>query len=125
MKQERNIKVGSVIQFPLRQFAPLRQGWNGWIFRAGIVEKLYISKSGKKCATVRYCSRIASRYQLLPNTEATTNVLREHLFQYDVDKAQKSFLIFRQYEKNGEQVCWDEDTALLLNHGIIMEEASI
>lgn len=124
MKQAKNVKVGSVVQFPLRQFAPLRHGWNGWIFRAGIVEKLYISKSGKKCATVRYCSRLAGRYQLLPDTEATMNVLREHLFQYDIERAQKSYTEFRQYEKNGESVCWDEDTALLLNHGIIKEETA-
>lgn len=124
MKQAKNIKVGSVIQFPLRQFAPLRRGWNGWIFRAGIVEKLYISKSGLKCATVRYCSRLAGRYQLLPDTEATINLKREHLFDYDVDWAQKSYTEFRNIEKTGELVCWDEDTALLLNHGIIKEETT-
>lgn len=124
MKQAKNVKVGSVIQFPLREFAPLRRGWNGWIFRAGIVEKLYISKSGKKCATVRYCSRRAGRYQLLPNTEATVNVLREHLFQYDVGWQQKMFTEGREAEKNGEEVCWSEDIALLLNHGIIKEETT-
>ena len=54
MKVAKNVKIGDVIQFPHHEFAPLRSGWNGWIFRAGIVEKLYISKSGKKCATVRW-----------------------------------------------------------------------
>lgn len=121
MKQARNIKIGSVIQFPLYEAFPLRSGWNGWIFRAGIVEKLYTSKSGKKCATVRYCSRRAGRYQLLPNTEATMNVLVNRLFQYDVDWQRKLYADGREAENSGEEVCWSEDIALLLNHGIIEE----
>lgn len=121
MRQARNVKIGSVIQFPRTQFAHLRSGWNGWLFSAGIVERLYISKSGKKCATVRYCTRRASRHQLLPNEEATINLLREHLFEYDVERQQKMFLDGREAERNGEQVCWSEDIALLVNHGIIKE----
>ena len=34
MNQAKNIKVGDVVQFPCICFAPLRRGWNGWIFRA-------------------------------------------------------------------------------------------
>ena len=36
MNQAKNIKVGDVVQFPCICFAPLRRGWNGWIFRAAI-----------------------------------------------------------------------------------------
>ena len=124
MKKAKNVQIGSVIQFPRTQFAPLRSGWNGWLFSAGLVEKLYISKSGKKCATVRYCTRRAGRYQLLPNTEATVNVLRDYLFEYDVEWQQKLYTEMRQVEKTGEPVCWSEDIALLLNHGIIKEETA-
>lgn len=123
MVKAKNVSVGDVIQFPLREFAPLRHGWNGWIFRAGIVEKLYISKSGKRCATVRYCSRTAGRYQLLPNVEATINVYRERLFEYSIiDLKTRWYKEGVEAERNGEKVCWDEDTALLVNHGIIKEE---
>lgn len=122
MKKARKVAVGDVIQFPLREFAPLRHGWNGWLFRAGIVERLYISKSGRKCATVRYCSRVAGRYQLLPNTEATINVLRDCLFEYGIiDQKARWYREGREAERNGEEVCWDEDTALLVNHGFIEE----
>lgn len=119
MKVAKNVKPGSVIQFPHHEFAPLRSGWNGWIFRAGIVEKLYISKSGKKCAKVRYCTRCAGRYQLLPNVETTINLKREHLFEYDLEWEAKCIREFLEIEKNGEQVCWSEDAALLVNHNLI------
>ena len=122
MRKAKKVSVGDLIQFPLREFAPFRSGWNGWIFRAGIVEKLYISKSGKKCATVRYCSRTAGRYQLFPHTEATVNVLRDHLFVYDLVDMKAGW--YREgvgIERAGEPVCWDEDTALLVSHGFIKE----
>lgn len=119
MKKARNVKVGDIVQFPAHEFAPMRRGWNGWIFRAAIVERLYISQSGSKCAEIRYCSQRAGRYQLLPNVEATKKIKCDYLFEFDVDSARKSYLEFLEYEKNGEQVCWDNDTALLVNHGII------
>lgn len=119
MKVAKNVKPGSVIQFPHHEFAPMRHGWNGWIFRAGIVEELYISKSGKKCAKVRYCTRCAGRYQLLPNMETTINLKREYLFEYDLEWKAKRIREFLEIEKNGEQVCWSEDAALLVNHNLI------
>jgi len=119
LKVAKNVKIGDVIQFPHHQFAPLRRGWNGWIFRAGIVEKLYISKSGKKCATVRYCTGCAGRYQLLPNKETTINLKREHLFEYNLEWEAKCIREFFEVEKNGERVCWSEDAALLVNHNLI------
>ena len=103
MKIAKNLKVGDLVEIPIYEFAPLRSGWNGWIFRVGVVEKLYISKSGKKCATVRYCSRCAGRYELLPAKEVTKNVLCE----------------FREAEKNGEEICWSEDIAFLVQNGFI------
>ena len=119
MKMVKNPKVGMVIQLPRTQFAPLRSGWNGWLFSAGIIEKLYISKSGKKCATVRWCNRIAGRYQLFPNEEKTINLKCEHLFEYPLELHVRRTREFLEYEKNGEQVCWSEDSALLINHGFV------
>lgn len=118
MKKARNIKVGDVVQFPAYEFAPMRSGWNGWMFRAAIVERLYISKSGIKCAEIRYCSKLAGRYQLLPNEEATKRIKCEYLFEYDVDFHRRTYLDAVEAEKNGEQVCWSVDDALLVNHGI-------
>ena len=119
MKVAKNVKIGDVIQFPRHQFAPLRRGWNGWLFSAGIVEKLYISKSGQKCATVRYCVRRAGRYQLLPNEEATINLKREYLFEYNFEFHANLIREFLEKEKAGEPICWSEDAALLVNHGLI------
>lgn len=118
MKQAKNVKVGDVVQFPHHCFAPMRQGWNGWIFRAAIVERLYTSKNGIPCAVVRYCSRIAGRYQLLPCVEATERIAIKNLFEYNVEFYKKHYEEFKAYEDAGEEVCWDNDTALLVAHHI-------
>ena len=119
MKKAKNVKVGDVIQFPAYQFSQIRTGWNGWIFRAGIVEKIYKgSRTGTMYATVRYCTRIADRYTMLPNVEATMNVRLEHLFEYSLEYHRKLYFEALEAEKNGESVCWDNDDALLVNHGI-------
>ena len=119
MRKAKNIKVGDVVQFPWYEFAPMRKGWNGWLFRAAIVERLYTSTKGYKCAEIRYCSARAGRYQLLPNTEVTKKIRCDYLFEYDVEWTRKLYLEGLEEEKNGEQVCWSEDIALLVNHGII------
>ena len=117
MKRAKNIKVGDVIQFPAHQY-----GFHeyDWIHRAGIIEDFGISKkTGEKVAKVRYCWRRAGRYQLLPDEERTIWIKCKDLYQFNIEQAQEQYREFREYEKNGEQVCWSEDTALLLNHGII------
>lgn len=120
MKIAKNLKVGDLVEIPIYEFAPLRSGWNGWIFRVGVVEKLYISKSGKKCATVRYCSRCAGRYELLPAKEVTKNVLCAHCFKYErLELATRNYREFREAEKNGEEICWSEDIAFLVQNGFI------
>lgn len=120
MKIVKNPYVGQLVQIPAFEFAPMRKGWNGWMFRVGVIEKLYISKSGKKCAKVRYCTGIAGRYQLLPCTEYSKGFAIENVFQWDnLEWMQKQYTEFKSYEDNGEQVCWDQDTAFLLNNGYI------
>lgn len=83
MKRIKNPSVGQLVQVPVIEFAPQRRGWNGWLFRVGVIEKLYISKSGRKCAKVRYCTKRAGRYQLLPCTEYSKGFVIEDVFQWD------------------------------------------
>ena len=64
MKVAKNVKVGDVIQFPRTQFAPLRSGWNGWLFSAGIVEKLYISSLVALLQNLRLINIVVNLCQL-------------------------------------------------------------
>lgn len=121
MRKAKKLEVGKVIQFPHQRFEQGRRGWNGWIFRVGIIEKLFVLPNGKKAATVRFGTGIADKYQLLPNKEDTKNIYQEYLFEYNVEAAQNQYRKFRELEKAGEKVCWSRDTALLVNHGIITE----
>lgn len=120
MKAVKNPKVGQLVRIPAYEFAQMRTGWNGWIFRVGVIEKLYISKSGRKCAKVRYCTKRAERYKLLPCTEYTKNFYIENVFQWDgLAWAQARYTEYKAYEDGGERVCWDEDTAFLVSNGYI------
>lgn len=120
MKQIKNPKVGQLVQVPVYEFAPLRSGWNGWIFRVGMVDSIYISKTGKKCAKVRFCSATAGRYQLLPCKEHISNFLISNVFEWGgLEQVQRNYSKFKQYEINGDQVCWDQDTAFLVQNGFI------
>lgn len=120
MKKVKNPEIGQLVQIPSYEFAPFRSGWNGWVFRVGVIEKLYISKSGRKCAKVRFCTKCAGKYQLLPCTEYSKGFAIENLFQWNgLKMAQKSYTEFKAYETQGEQVCWDADTAFLVSNGYI------
>lgn len=118
MRNAENVKVGDVVQFPCICFAPLRKGWNGWIFRAPIVERLYTSKTGVPCAVVSYCSRTAGRYQLLPCVEATAKVAVKNLFEFNVGFWKERYEKLKAYEDAGEEVCWDNNFVLLASRGI-------
>lgn len=119
MKKVKNVKVGDVVRFPSHHYGLHSYDW---LYRAGIVEAFGTSKkTGERVAKLRYCSSTAGRYELLPNVERTTWIKCKFLYEFDVEKAQRSYREFRGYEKNGEAVCWNEDTALLVNHRIIEE----
>lgn len=38
------VQVGDLVQVPRTQFAPMRRGWNGWLFSDAIVTKKGISQ---------------------------------------------------------------------------------
>ena len=119
-KSVTNPHVGQLVQIPAIEFAPYRSGWNGWLFRVGVIEKLYLSKTGRKCAKVRYCTQRAGRYQLLPCTETVKGFVLENVFDWHgLEAMQRSYTEFKEAEDNGEAICWDEDTAFLLQNGYI------
>lgn len=122
MRKARNVKVGSVVEIPFYQFAPNRRGWNGWIFRLGIVEKIFIgAKTGRMCAKVKYIPHNPGRYEMFPVTYATKVVFLDNCFDpADTIKFQTDGMDrLEEVEKNGEKVCWAEDTALLIEAGVI------
>ena len=44
----KTIKAGDLVQVPRTQFAPLRHGWNGWLFSEAVVlEKRVSKKNGR------------------------------------------------------------------------------
>ena len=48
--------------------------------------------------------------------------VRDCLFEYGIiEQKARWYREGMEAERNGEEVCWDEDTALLVNHGFIEE----
>lgn len=49
----KKLKAGDLVQVPRYQFAPMRRGWNGWLFSEAVVLRKGISlKNGKGIITV-------------------------------------------------------------------------
>lgn len=49
----KKLKAGDLVQVPRYQFAPMRRGWNGWLFSEAVVMRKGISlKNGKGIITV-------------------------------------------------------------------------
>lgn len=91
MKQFKNVKPGDIVQFPHSCFAPYRKGWNGWTFRAAVVDRLYTSKTGKACAKITYCDKIGvdpwDRDVVLEYSEKQVGIVLEKLFEIsDVER---------------------------------------
>jgi len=54
MKLAKNIKVGLIVEVPYYCFAPMRSGWNGWLFTLGEVIKIGKTSQGNDTTLVRY-----------------------------------------------------------------------
>lgn len=142
MRKKRNVKVGDLVQFPYYMFAPMRSGWNGWLFRVGIVEKVFTTAAGKAGATVRYCSYIPtvrniSSYSaycdmLKTAVEATANVKMDCLFDYEDYELKQSKRCIKNVQGLDAETWaqWADDTwggngegiteiAILFNHGFL------
>lgn len=111
MKHAKNVKVGQLVEVPVYEFAPMRTGWNGWEFRVGVVEKLYISKTNCSCAKVRF------RFN---GKEQTRGFLAEHVFEYKyLNLTQKHYTEGKADEAVGKKVHYGEDMIFLAENGFI------
>lgn len=123
MKKARNVKVGDLVQVPVYNFAPHRSGWNGWLFRVGVVENIFKGQaSGRKIARVRYACKLRDKYSRECD-EVEKGFYLENVFAYDslmFDKRRYDEVI--NWEKSGERVCWCEDLAFLANNGYFSKD---
>ena len=118
MKKVRNAKVGDLVKVPVYNFAPHRSGWNGWLFRVGVVENIYTGQAtGRKIACVRYACKLLGKYTI-ECEETVKNFYLEKVFSYDSLLSDKRrYDECREWEKAGERVCWSEDLAFLAKNG--------
>lgn len=42
------VKVGDLVEVPRTQFAPMRRGWNGWLFSEAVVIQKGISAKNRR-----------------------------------------------------------------------------
>lgn len=111
MKHAKNVKIGQLVEVPVYEFAPMRTGWNGWIFRVGIVEKLYVSKANYSCVKVRF------RFN---GEKQTRGFIAENVFEYKyLNLSQKDYTELKVDEEAGKKVCYTEDMIFLAENGFI------
>lgn len=84
------VKSGDLVQVPRTQFAPMRSGWNGWLFSNAIVlRKAKGAKTGKPMIVVNMMVRGKKK-----NDYATVEkpFYAEHVFQTSSVKDAKKFM---------------------------------
>ena len=62
------LQVGDLIQVPRTQFAPMRRGWNGWLFSEAVVIRKGIGRKSKKNVVAGhrrrlFCMRKGGKYE--------------------------------------------------------------
>lgn len=120
MNHAKNLKVGSLIQVPDYCFAPNRRGWNGWLFRAGIIRA--IGKSKRDGATIYQVERCVQGYgnPMSKNPKATVTAWfrKDAIFEKDFFHAEYLTAHPRSHWCNG---CYDEDTEFMIDNGFVAD----
>lgn len=114
MKHAKNLKIGSLVQVPDYCFAPMRHGWNGWIFRAGVIRKIGKSKDGTIVYQVERCTK---NYGYKGDKTTHTSWFRKDaIFEKSFAHAEMVMQHPREYWNNG---CYDEDTEFMIDQGFL------
>lgn len=114
MRKAKKVKVGSIVQVPVRQFAPLRQGWNGWIFEKGIVRVIGKSEKYGKCYKVEFPAR---GYNHTNRKETITKwFIADYCFETDLYWQNELMKHPREYYERGN---YNEATEFFIDQGIV------
>ena len=105
MKKVKNPKVGQLVEVPTYCFAPMRHGWNGWLFNIGVIEDIYTGKTGKRCATVRYNNH---------GSESTKGFVLDNVFQYEFLDMQQKFV-----DENKDAKSFGHEIEFMIRNGFI------
>lgn len=84
------LQEGMLVEVPRTQFAPMRRGWNGWLFSHAVVLRKGISKqSGRKVVTVEMMmpGKTTNGYITVEKT-----FIADHVFQTKAAERMKTFL---------------------------------
>ena len=113
MKKAKDLTIGAVVDVPDYCFAPTRYGWNGWIFRAGIIRQ--IGKTKKSGRTMYQVERCVLGYGQTKKT-FTKWFYPEELFEFSYKHSQMLMEHPREYWQHGT---YDDNTEFLIDQGII------
>lgn len=117
MRLAKNPKIGEVVYIPSHQFAPWRNGWNGWLFNKGIVVAIGKSKNdGSKIYKVEYpCMEYNATDCKITITKWFN---RKAVFETDLWNQNRVMQHPREAYGSG---CWGADTEFLIDKGIVKE----
>ena len=55
------LQAGDLVEVPRTQFAPMRRGWNGWLFSEAVVIRKGVGRKSKKNLVQRKEQRASNR----------------------------------------------------------------
>ena len=129
MKKVKNAKIGQVVQVPTYEFAPLRRGFNGWLFNVGIIKAFGKSKSGLPIIKVEYPAKsYAQRLHNIRGEECGFGdrktlekwFLATAVFETDLTFQKNQIEHPREYYTRG---CYCEDVEFLIDKGVLKIDA--
>ena len=130
MKKAKNLEIGKVVQVPTREFAPLRRGWNGWLFDVGIVKGFGKSKSGNPLVKVEYPAKsygqkwvdFRGNEHIGERTVIEKWFMLDAVFEADLTFYKNQIEYPREHYTRG---CYCEGTEFLIDKGILNPEAIV
>ena len=80
------LQAGDLVEVPRTQFAPVRRGWNGWLFSEAVVIRKGVGRKSKKNVVV-----VEMRTPAGKNSYGTIEgyILRRECFYYASSKERK------------------------------------
>ena len=52
------LQAGDLVEVPRTQFAPMRRGWNGWLFSEAVVIRKGVGRKSKKNGSKQLCDTL-------------------------------------------------------------------
>lgn len=97
------LQAGDLVEVPRTQFAPMRRGWNGWLFSEAVVIRKGVGRKSKKNNKARKCKRHRKDVLIFTkDKEENLDKVREDIINLAYEPSKYHY--FKVYEPKERQI---------------------